>query len=158
MNPDGSYSKPKKASKAFSDSAGEADYKNGVRNDSAGVPAPAREIPATPSKKRIRQNPKPLMNKLETEFYRILCTRHGEKRVKPQAMRLSLGNGINYKPDFTVLGVSCEQSFFAYEVKGPHAFRGGLENLKVAAHQWPEITFILAWKENGQWVEQRVLP
>ena len=115
--------------------------------------------------KRIRQQSKPLMNNLETEFWCILCNRYGDPFVKPQAVRLKLGNGIWYKPDFFVMNAFQDdftqpphRGTICYEVKGPHAFRGGFENLKVAAHLWSEIQFILAWKENSQWKEQIVLP
>lgn len=102
--------------------------------------------------KRIRQNQKPLMNKLESDFYEIL------KRTNPlaraQAFKLRLGNGIVYTPDFidlTVLPVT------AWECKGPHAFRGGFENLKVAASLFTEVLFVLVWRKDGQWKQQTVL-
>jgi hypothetical protein len=66
-----------------------------------------------------------------------------------------LGNGIWYKPDFTGF---VDGSYTAWEVKGPHAFRGGFENLKVAANQYKEINWHLVWKEGGQWKDQGVLP
>lgn len=114
--------------------------------------------------KRIRQSSEPLMNKLETEYYSRLCGIFGKESVKPQALRLKLANGCWYKGDFAVFcfftdGFS-ESPMRIYEVKGPHAFRGGFENLKVAAHQYPQIQFILAWKdkETKEWREQIVLP
>ena len=107
--------------------------------------------------KRIRQSPKPLMNKLETEFFLRLQQDAGDiKFIRPQSIRFMLGNGIWYKPDFTGF---VDGSFSAWEVKGPHAFRGGFENLKVAAHQFVEVHWYLVWKnKNGQWQQQRVLP
>lgn len=108
-----------------------------------------------PKKKRIRQSSKPLMNKLEQEYYDSLrervCVREG---LIIQGLRFRLGNGIWYKPDFIVVNHPLE----AYEIKGPHAFRGGFENLKVAASQYKQFKWFLVWKENGQWQEQRVLP
>jgi hypothetical protein len=111
--------------------------------------------------RRIRQDSKPLLNKLEQEYYNILCTEHPRyPRPRPQAKRYKLGNGIWYKPDFTasVWPSGISESETAWEVKGPFAYRGGLEALKTAAHQWPEVAFYLVWKENGEWKEQRVLP
>lgn len=105
--------------------------------------------------KRIRQSSNPLLNKLETEFHERIKRDANLSNIRPQARRYKLGNGIWFKPDFTA---SCDGRETAWEVKGPHAFRGGLENLKVAAHQWPEVRWILAWKVNGQWMEQEVLP
>jgi hypothetical protein len=113
--------------------------------------------------KRVRQSTKPLMNKLETEFYeRIRNLYPNFPPVRCQAKRFKLGNGIWYRPDFTAsqwpapTGPAVET---AWEVKGPHAFRGGLENLKVAAGLYPEICWLLVWKDStGQWNEQRILP
>ena len=107
--------------------------------------------------KRIRQDAKPLMNKLEHQFWQVLCLKYGDGNVKPQALRFRLGNGIFYKPDFVITQpdagiVAC------YEVKGPFAFRGGFENLKVAASLWPTIQWVLVWREGGNWLEQVVLP
>lgn len=117
-------------------------------------------VPVNKPKKRIRQSTKPLMNKLETEFYEQIKGIY--QVVWPQAIRLRLGNGIWYKPDFLCLNhvgtdarVNC---LVAYEVKGPHAFRGGFENLKVAAAQYPQIHFTLVWKEGTDWKSQHILP
>jgi hypothetical protein len=45
----------------------------------------------------------------------------------------------------------------AWEAKGPKAFRGGFENLKIAANQWPDVVFTLMWEEAGVWRNQRIL-
>lgn len=113
---------------------------------------------AAPSK-RLRQDTKPLMNKLESEWFGILAVGKYEgffvENLRAQAYRYRLGNGIWFRPDITCkLGARLT----AFEVKGPKAFRGGFENLKVAAAQWPEWDWILVWKENGQWQKQLVLP
>lgn len=104
------------------------------------------------SPKRIRQSSKPLLNKLETEFRRHRLIGDG---YVDQAVRFRLGNGIWYKPDFVWFGTG---TTVVYEVKGPHAFRGGLENLKVAASLYPQISWRLVWKEDGLWKQQVVLP
>lgn len=115
---------------------------------------PSAFVPEIRQGKRIRQDSKPLMNKLETEFFLRLECQYGDK-IRPQARRYKLGNGIWFKPDFTSI---IESQEIAWEVKGPHAFRGGFENLKVAAHEWPEVDWFLCWKENGEWKQQKVLP
>ena len=74
----------------------------------------------------------------------------------PQGMRFRLGNGIWYCPDFVRIPLD-NLPMQAIEVKGPHAFRGGFENLKVAANLYPEITWVLVWKDNGIWQEQIIL-
>ncbi len=108
--------------------------------------------------KRIRQSTKPLMNKLEQEWFEVLRLRYSYYFHPPtlcQSVRFKLGNGIWYKPDFFVPPLST-----SFEVKGPYAFRGGFENLKVAAHLYPSMTWILVWKDKttGKWQEQEVLP
>lgn len=109
---------------------------------------------SVPKKKRIRQSTKPLMNRLELEFYEILKQNYYPNSIFAQAIRFKLGNGIWYKPDFIVFGLNVR----AYEVKGEHAFRGGFENLKVAASLYKSVGWILVWKHDGQWCEQTVLP
>jgi hypothetical protein len=135
-----------------------------IRGQVTGPPPPA---PPRPQSKRIRQDSKPLLNKLEQEFYDrltgILSLNNDKTLVRAQAKRYKIGNGVWYKPDFTASWWTCkgeeiDTTETAWEVKGPFAYRGGLEALKTAAHQWPEVAFYLVWKENGEWKEQRVLP
>lgn len=108
-------------------------------------------------KKRIRQSGKPLLNRLEEEYLSEL-SKGSSRPAYAQAIRFRLGNGIWYKPDFVIFNYA--NRTLAYEVKGPHAFRGGFENLKVAASLYPAVKFILVWKDNatGKWIEQEVLP
>lgn len=92
--------------------------------------------------KRLRQSSKPLMNQLEAEYFNVLKLKFGERDIIiPQSVRIKLGNGIWYKPDFYFY----PRHFI--EVKGPHSFRGGFENLKVAASKYPQFTFWLVWKD-----------
>lgn len=127
------------------------------------VPLPTE---VKPKKLRIRQSEKPLLNKLESEWLELLKAHDpatGWKgghsgfafNIRSQAKRYRLGNGIWYKPDFTAT-VDLRET--AWEVKGPHAFRGGFENLKVAAGLYPEVKWVLCWKDGGQWMTQIVLP
>jgi hypothetical protein len=112
--------------------------------------------------KRIRQSSKPLMNKLETQFYNVLTVRNPGVVIYKQALRWKLGNGIWYKPDFAATIVERYEdrnlTMTCWEVKGPYAFRGGFENLKVAASLYQDIVWILAWRNGSKWEEQRVLP
>lgn len=115
--------------------------------------------PANPPPKRIRQSQKPLLNKLEEEW--LDCLKLQFMDISSQSLRFKLGNGIWYKPDFVAWprGLeSIDHRMRAYEVKGPFAHRGGFENLKVAAHQYPQIKWTLCWKQDGKWKEQTVLP
>lgn len=108
-------------------------------------------------RQRVRQSSKPIMNSLEQEFYHRLRNRLNAP-IRAQSIKLKLCNGAFYKPDFFVL---CE-SPVAFEVKGPREGKNvarGILALKFAAHEWPEIAFWLAWKDDsGQWQEQRILP
>lgn len=119
---------------------------SGVAASSRGNVRPAR---------RIRQSSKPLLNKLETEFKEWYEFRTG-RRLMCQAIRFRLGNSIWYKPDFVCL--NSMGILLCMEVKGPHAFRGGFENLKVAAGLYPDFSWKLWWKSNGSWQYQNVLP
>lgn len=143
---------------------------NGTGFDMTGVKA-AMGMPANkaPKKKRVRQDSKPLMNKLEKEFYEtIRAAFPNYPPVRIQSKRYRLGNGIWYKPDFTAALWPAEGAAdptghareTAWEVKGPRAFRGGFENLKVAAGLYPEIRWLLVWKdkETGEWKEQHIIP
>ena len=102
--------------------------------------------------KRIRQNPKPIMNKLEAEFHRITFAVLNEP-VYIQSIKFKLANGLTYTPDF----VCPRWPWESYEVKGPHAFDGALDKLKIAATIFPHIKWVLVWKENGVWKNQVVL-
>lgn len=121
---------------------------------------PAYQLRPNPKpKKRLRQDTKPLLNNLEQRFYRYLqCLFPGDKIV-PQGKRYRLANGLWYKPDFTaVMNVDPVVGWmeYAWEVKGPHAFRGGFENLKMAAATYPQVFWTLAWFDSG-WMTQRIL-
>ena len=123
-------------------------------------PLTADEAATMPKpKKRLRQSSKPLMNKLETEFYNHLVAQATPTAsIFPQAIRLELARGHWYKADFFVPGGYGSDCGCFYEVKGPHAFRGGFENLKVAARRYPFFQFALVWLDDGKWQEQVVLP
>ena len=110
--------------------------------------------------RRIRQDTKPLMNKLEAEWHeKIKGLYPNFPKVRIQAMRFRLSRSSWYKPDFTCsLWPDGPHGPIAWEVKGPHAFRGGLENLKMAASLYPEIRWVLVWKVAGEWQQQVVLP
>ena len=109
-------------------------------------------LTALKKKKRIRQSTAPEMNKLESEWFHHIH----HLGARPQAIKLKLARSVFYKPDFF-----SARALTAWEVKGlkgKNIDRGKLA-LKVAATAWPEIKFILVWKNaDGQWQEQHVLP
>ena len=131
----------------------------------AGPAHPPAQPPTPPAPaRRLRQDPKPLMNHLEAEFYQRIADIYPNcPPVRIQAKRYRLGNGIWYKPDFSASqwsNTSAPLQETCWEVKGPKAFRGGFENLKVAASLYPEIRWLLVWKDTttGDWKEQVILP
>lgn len=128
--------------------------KREIALQSHGTPPPSHFDPpgGVKTPKRIRQSSKPLLNALEREF-QCFVQAHTDLSLVPQSIRFMLANGIWYKPDFV-----CFCPLVCYEIKGPHAFRGGFENLKVAASRYPQFTWKLMWKQGAQWKEQIVLP
>ena len=117
------------------------------------------EAPKTP--KRVRQGEKP-MNKLEAEWGRILEPL--AVHLRAQSKRYRLANSAWYKPDWTGEVLNKDTDEFdetCWEVKGGKKMKGHAKSmltLKVAASTWPEIRWILVWKENGQWQQQTILP
>lgn len=113
------------------------------------------------SGKRLRQNPKPLLNKLETQWFEYLkatLPKDALPTLRAQAIKLKLCNGSFYKPDMsaTVAG-----RLICWETKGPRFGKGNARGtlvIKFAASAWPEIQFIYASKEHGEWRTQVVLP
>ncbi len=127
-----------------------ANVERGAHMPSAVVPVNPAPMQAT---KRIRQSAKPVLNKLESRFHQKLIQDFPGQLILPQAIRLELARGIWYKPDFFF-----PVSTTFYEVKGPHAFRGGMENLKIAArvHSWAK--FFLVWEDDSRaWRRQEIL-
>lgn len=109
-----------------------------------------------PKEKRFRQDSKPLLNGLEQEWFNYFQRISPDIKLRPQAKRYRLGNGKWYKPDFTGHIGPREM---AWEVKGKKSFRDAMDTIKWAAHEWPEVTFTMVWKdESGRWQEQIALP
>lgn len=120
-------------------------------------PAPPNRpiLPAIAPKTRVRQSNKG-PNKLEAAWGEWLKQTHPEiTGLKYNALTLSIANGVRYTSDWTGW---LDGTLTAYEVKGPYSYAGALEKLKVAARAWPEIDFILAWKDQGCWRTQEILP
>lgn len=139
------------------------------RLEAEGVPFSPVSLPVAKSAKRIRQDTKPLMNKLEQEWFNHLAADSKITMLRPQALRFKLANGAWYKPDITgwvsvvpvVPAVPGPAVLTAWECKGPSQMKNvdrGMLALKCAAAQWPEIKFILVWKQDGVFRTQEVLP
>lgn len=115
------------------------------------------QVPVPPKPKRIRQSSKPLMNKLETEYFEVLKQRKHIENIRAQSITFRLANGCRFTPDLTC-NLAISQRQLAIDVKGEHAWEDALVKIKVAASTYPEIQWFLVWKENGVWQEQAVLP
>ncbi len=128
-----------------------------ARTEKGGKPKTVTIINDIPDGKRLRQAAGPKMNKLETQFSRVLPVLHPGVNFRAQAWRVELATGIWFRVDFVG---PVDGGWVAYEVKGPKAFRGGFENLKLAARLWPEIKWVLVWndKKTGEWQKQEILP
>lgn len=126
----------------------------GDKNEPEAILEPNRGI-----LKRVRQSSKPIMNKLETEFYGILCLKMVPDLIHCQAVTLRLANGVRYTPDFFVpQNEHIDSKTEAYEVKGKWFTDDSNVKLKMAASIFKTINFYLAWKDEiGCWQEQRIL-
>lgn len=109
------------------------------------------------SHKLVKQSDKPLMNKLETDFFGQL-KRFGWKVILCQSVKLRLANGTWYCPDFITFGNPDDKPLVVWEVKGKHIWEDSIVKLKVAAHQYNFGEWRLAHRYNGQWGYQIVLP
>lgn len=121
---------------------------------SAGRPAlPDQGDPAAATP-RLRQRRAPRLNKTETAFGEVLAVRNPGVRIRAQAMRLELANGVTYTPDF--FAQMPDGNFHAWEVKGPHAWDDAIVKIKVAAREWPEVTFWLVSRAETGWKTERI--
>jgi hypothetical protein len=106
---------------------------------------------------RIRQDSKPLMNELEQEWFNLLKTDNTILHLRAQVLKFLIGNNAFYRPDMTAMVGAV---LHAWECKGPRGMKNqdrGYLALKSAAAQWPEVRFILVFKDGGAWKSQEVL-
>jgi len=128
--------------------------KKGLQSSQDAAPA---ILPAVPSPKRIRQGEKP-PTKLEADWRAHMEAKYPHIKFRAQAIRFRLANGAWYKPD---LMAWLDSRIVCWETKGPKQAKNvarGILTIKVAATTWPEVLFILAWRESGAWYQQEVLP
>ena len=104
--------------------------------------------------KRLKQRRKG-QNRWEVRFAAWILTQSPEiTNLCWESMTLRIGNGVRYTPDFIgwLDGTLC-----AWEVKGFMRDDSAVK-IKVAAANFPEIDFHLAWLENKCWRLQKILP
>ena len=106
-------------------------------------------------KREVIRQPKPPLNKLETEALKYLHAKCPLSTFRPHAIKLELANGCWYTPD---IFCQWDKANICYEVKGPHVWEDAIVKLKVAARVWPAFEFWLMWKEQNRWEAKRVLP
>jgi hypothetical protein len=129
---------------------------------SSPVSHPGMTIPAAHEPRRIRQDTKPLLNKLETEFLnRVKDLYPNYPPVRAQSKTFRLCNGVRFTPDLScsiwpVDGGPARET--CWEIKGPKSWDDAIVKAKMAAHEFPEICWRFVWKEKGKWLEQILLP
>lgn len=119
--------------------------------------------PARPSR-RIRQDTKPLLNKLETKFLnRIKDLYPNYPPIRAQAKTFRLCNGVRFTPDLSCSIWPVENGAAretCWEIKGPKSWDDAIVKVKMAAHEFPEICWRFVWKDKTtkEWCEQILLP
>jgi hypothetical protein len=107
--------------------------------------------------KRMRQGEKP-PNKLESDWRSYMEEEQPGVKFRAQSIRFRLANGAWYKPD---LMAWLNMRVVCWETKGPKQGKNvdrGILTIKFAATAWPEVLFILVWRDSGGWHQQEVLP
>jgi len=95
----------------------------------------------------------PKMNKIETEYGRMLVAQHGKENVWFNSIKLKVGEDTCwYTPDFAVRLDHDVLEF--HEVKGGHIWEDSVIKFKAAKLQYPMFRFIWAQKLKGQWHAQ----
>ena len=111
--------------------------------------------------KRIRQSSKPILNKLEQEWFDKVSATYNPAKIHAQSATFKLANGLRYTPDLFCFDYRHTDSIIrstAWEVKGRWFTDDANAKLKMFASLYPEILVMLVWKQNGQWISQIVLP
>jgi hypothetical protein len=124
-------------------------------------PSVSQQAPLRPLEqvvqKRMRQGDKP-PTKLEADWRRHMEATQPEVKFRAQAIRFRLANGAWYKPD---LMAWLNSRVVCWETKGPKQAKNvarGILTVKFAATAWPEVLFILVWRDAAGWHQQEVLP
>lgn len=123
-----------------------------------GVVVSGSSVASIRPKKRIKQDNNPVLNQLETQWLSQLIVRYPHAVFHAQSWRVKIANGAWFKVDFCA---TIDGKWTAWEVKGPKQGKNvarGMLALKCACSKFPEVQWILAWKENGEWLTQKLKP
>lgn len=119
--------------------------------------------PSPPPKPVIRQSSKPKFNKTEAAFGAWLRAKYPDAFIVEQDITWRIANGSRFTPDAVAFHPFIG-TIDAYEVK-PERRRDSRWmtddsrlKLLVAAKTFPFIRWHLAWKQNGNWVTQQIIP
>ena len=94
-------------------------------------------------------------NKLERDYATTLELQRAAKAIRQwtyETMRVRIGNGAWYKPDFVV--ITNEDFLELHEVKG-RWMEAARVRIRAAAKQYPEYTFIAIQRKARQWTIER---
>lgn len=141
--------------------ASESTIKRNLDTPVCRVETGLRKQPALPAldqgvQKRMRQGDKP-PTKLEADWRRHMEATQPGVKFRAQAIRFRLANGAWYKPD---LMAWMNMRVVCWETKGPKQMKNvarGILTVKFAATAWPEVLFILVWRDAAGWHQQEVL-
>ena len=92
------------------------------------------------------------LNKLERDYALNLEAQRQDGLIRHwtyETMRVRIGNGAWYKPDFVV--ITTEDFIELHEVKG-RWMEAARVRIRSAAKQYPEYTFIAIQRKRGEWV------
>lgn len=119
-----------------------------------GTPKKAEALFTKPAKPMLKQD-RTGLNKTETAFLAYLKENFTDAstHITAQGLTLKLANGVRYTPDFIV--VYGKGEITAYETKGFMRDDAGVK-IKVAAQQWPWITFYLVTRRKKEWQIEKV--
>lgn len=107
-----------------------------------------------------RVAPSPYRSQLEADYAQRLELQRIAGEVLAwthEGIRLALGGGAWYKPDFLIVGADCELTIA--ETKGEFAREASLVRIKVAAARFSYLRFVMVRRsKEGEWTEQEIRP
>lgn len=102
-------------------------------------------------------------SKLERDWHALRLTSAPPPRhLEYEPIKLKLGRGAYYTPDFVEWSDSGDPRPICWEIKGPFFREAARVRIKVAASKFPRMRFIVVRrkpkKEGGDWYEEEIRP